>query len=390
MSTSSSPLMFLEAQQAAHPDLSRWYAEMADLYQRKLWHQLTVKLEQFVAMAVLQAGDTLIQLYHNFISDFETKINLLKLAHLAVIISRQYPERESAIAYLENVIEKLRATKERRKEEPVLYVQMQIAALKLQGGDEKDCKKLLEEGKVVMEEMTDIDATVHASIHWVSSQYFKSRQEYAEFYKSALLYLGFTSVDGLAESFKLDLAVDLSLAALLGEDVYNFGELLAHPIVNALKGSSFEWLLHVLEAFESGSLQKYDELCVKYAADLNAQPALVENERRLREKITILCLMDVIFSRPSDERTIPLTVISERTKLPVEGVEMLLMKTLSVHLIEGVIDQVSGTVRVSWVKPRVLSLPQVAALKDRLDTWLSKVHTTLLAVEAEAPDLLSG
>lgn len=28
-----------------------------------------------------------------------------------------------------------------------------------------------------------------------------------------------------------DLAFDLSLAALLGDNIYNFGELLAHPIV---------------------------------------------------------------------------------------------------------------------------------------------------------------
>lgn len=29
-----------------------------------------------------------------------------------------------------------------------------------------------------------------------------------------------------------NLAFDLSLAALLGENIYNFGELLAHPIVS--------------------------------------------------------------------------------------------------------------------------------------------------------------
>ena len=51
-------------------------------------------------------------LYHNFITDFETKINLLKLAHFAVIVSRQYSEKEAAINYLEEVIEKLQATKE--------------------------------------------------------------------------------------------------------------------------------------------------------------------------------------------------------------------------------------------------------------------------------------
>ena len=31
------------------------------------------------------------------------------------------------------------------------------------------------------------------------------------------------------------LAVDISLAALLGKDVYSFGELLQHPIVRALQ-----------------------------------------------------------------------------------------------------------------------------------------------------------
>jgi hypothetical protein len=38
-----------------------------------------------------------------------------------------------------------------------------------------------------------------------------------------------------------DLAFDLSLAALLGDHIYNFGELLAHPIVSPqsfLKGDS--------------------------------------------------------------------------------------------------------------------------------------------------------
>ncbi|KAJ0964375.1 hypothetical protein J5N97_029497 [Dioscorea zingiberensis] len=108
----SGALQYLESQRNSRPELAEWYAALADLYQRKLWHQLTLKLDQFVALAVVQAGDALIQLYNNFITDFETKINLLKLAHFAVIVSRQYSETEAAISYLESVIEKLRATRE--------------------------------------------------------------------------------------------------------------------------------------------------------------------------------------------------------------------------------------------------------------------------------------
>ncbi|XP_076911743.1 26S proteasome non-ATPase regulatory subunit 13 homolog B-like, partial [Bidens hawaiensis] len=334
-----------------------------------------------------EAGDALIKLYNNFITDFETKINLLKLAHFAVIVSRQYSDKVDAISYLEGVIEKLRATKESRIEEPILYIKMQIAAFNLEKGDQKECKNLLDDGKSTLDSMTDFDPSVYANYYWVSSQYHKSRQEFAEFYKSSLLYLAYTSVESLSDSFKLDLAFDLSL---LGDNIYNFGELLAHPIIKSLLGTKVEWLYYIPEAFNAGDLLRYQELCRVHAASLNAQPALVANEKKLLEKINILCLMEIIFSRPSDDRTIPLTIIAERTKLTVEDVEYLLMKSLSVHLIEGIIDQVEGTVYVSWVQPRVLGISQIKSLRDWLDNWVGKVHTALVSVEAETPDLVAS
>ena len=51
----------------------------------------------------------------------------------------------------------------------------------------------------------------------------------------------------------------------------------------------------MLRAFNHGDLHAYDALCLQHAHALNAQPALVAHERKLREKITILCLMELIF-----------------------------------------------------------------------------------------------
>ncbi|PKI38394.1 hypothetical protein CRG98_041220 [Punica granatum] len=374
-------LQYLESLRSSNPEMAEWYSAMGDLYQKKLWHQLSLKLEQFVAQAVSQ-------LYHNFITDFETKINLLKLAQFAVVVSRQYSEKKAAVTYLEGVIEKLLSTKEQRIEEPILCIKMQIAMFKLDE-DRKECKKLLEEGKSTLDSMTDIDPSVYASYYWVSSQYHKVHKEYAEFYRNALLYLAYTSVESLSDSFKQDLAFDLSLSALLGDNIYNFGELLAHPIIESLLGTKVEWMYHILQAFNAGDSVRYQELCHIHNAALNAQPGLVENEKQLLEKINILCLMEIIFSRPSEDRTIPLDVIAQRAKLSIKDVEHLLMKSLSVHLIEGIIDQVDGTVHVSWVQPRVLGIPQIKSLRDRLDNWADKVHTALLSIESETPDLVA-
>lgn len=69
----------------------------------------------------------------------------------------------------------------------------------------------------------------------------------------------------------------------------------------------------------------------------------------------------------SDARTIPSSVIVDQTKLSVEDVDHLLGKSLSFHLIEGIIDQVESTVHVSSVQPRVLGMLQIKSLRDRLD-----------------------
>ncbi|BAT77862.1 hypothetical protein VIGAN_02046500 [Vigna angularis var. angularis] len=45
-------LQYLESLRNAHPELVEWYNSLADLYQKKLWHQLTLKLEQSEGSAV--------------------------------------------------------------------------------------------------------------------------------------------------------------------------------------------------------------------------------------------------------------------------------------------------------------------------------------------------
>ena len=70
---------------------------------------------------------------------------------------------------------------------------------------------------------------------------------------------------------------------------------------------------------------------------------------------------------------------------PLHGVEYLLMKALSVHLIEGIIDQVESKVNVTWVQPRVLLKPQIAELSCRLEGWIEKVKGVGDALQEAGP-----
>lgn len=371
--TSSKCVDFLQQLQTELPDSKDAISELASLYQRKLWHQLTLKLEECFTKPAFNRGDLPWRIYTSFLSDFASKINLLKLAQLAVHVSKYLPDQSQKAQFLQSVIDNIKEMKQPRSDEPVLFLNMHLAQHHLECGQVQECKVLVEGGKETLEGLSDVDPSVSASVYYIGSLYYKLKKDYAEFYRSSMMYLAFISSEALAYELKLPLAVDIGLAALLGEGIYNFAQLLSHPIVKVLDSSPYAWLHEMLAAFNAGDLHAYDALCSKHAAVLNQQPDLVAHERQLREKVTISCLITLISELPPESRRIPLAVIAQRTKLSVDGVEFLLMKALALHLIEGTIDQVDEEVQVSWVQPRALTRQQVAGLKDRLDTWISKV-----------------
>ena len=66
-----------------------------------------------------------------------------------------------------------------------------------------------------------------------------------------------------------DRAFNIGLAAIVGDGVYNFGELLAHDILAALNGTPNEWLIQVLYAFNSGDIEKFNALKEKWGQQVN-------------------------------------------------------------------------------------------------------------------------
>lgn len=226
-----SPVDYLETLQTAQPGLSEDVAELASLYQRKLWHQLTLKVEDCFSKPQWNQGSLPMDLYNNFIADFGYKINLLKLSQFAVHVAKHISDPEQTLAYLQSVSDKLKEQKLPRSEQPLLFLKMHIAQQQLEMGQVQECKTTVEEAKTELGHLADVDPSVSAAVYYVSSLYYKVKKDYAEFYRSSMMYLAFISSDSLSYDFKLPLAVDIGLAALLGEGIYNFAQLLMHPIV---------------------------------------------------------------------------------------------------------------------------------------------------------------
>lgn len=68
------------------------------------------------------------------------------------------------------------------------------------------------------------ETAVHSAYYRLRSEYYKAVGPPDSFYRSALMFLAYTPLEGIPQAERYTLATDISLAALTGEGVFNFGE----------------------------------------------------------------------------------------------------------------------------------------------------------------------
>jgi 26S proteasome regulatory subunit N9 len=117
---------------------------------------------------------------------------------------------------------------------------------------------------------------------------------------------------------------------------------------------------------------------------------LAAHEVKLRQKISLLCLMEMTFKRPAHKRYLTFTEIAAETKLPLKEVEILIMKALAQNLVKGDIDEVAGVVNMKWVQPRVLDRPQAASMVKTFDDWMASVTSMEKLIETHASEILTN
>lgn len=292
----------------------------------------------------------------------------------------QYTDKREAVAFIEKLAPKVKNNTDAHSLCKVLAGQILLEKL----NDLEATKTIIEEVEVTLDNGDGV-STVHGKFYLLASQYYRMQGDHSQYYRTALRYLGCVDVAALPLGDRQQHAFFLGLAALLGDGVYNLGELLAHPVLEALRGGDRAWVVELLHAFNAGDIARFEAMRPQWGAvaDLAAQ------ELFLRQKISLLCLMEMTFKRPAHRRQLTFAEIAAETRLPVAEIELLVMKALAQGLVRGAIDQVASTVHMTWVQPRVLDRTQIAAMVQRLDLWCKHVSSMELLLENKASEILT-
>jgi len=380
---------YLARKKENSPDnVAEHFQTLENFYVNKLWNQVAEQTHLLVYDNQFTSVVDLKEFYDHFIHEFQHRINVLKLVEIIIPVANHLFNsvgKDEAYAFLAT----LEKTVSKSDEAAVRMRTAQIALHLRDKRIDESCKdvesirKMIEETREQLDKIPGV-TSVHAPFFKVSSHYQKEVGNHAGYYREALRYLGCEDLDGLSETEKKDQAVALAHAAMLGSDIYNFGELLAHPILKSLKGAGNEYLLELLYAFNSGDLEKFR----KYEKRWITLPNFKESKELLEGKIRLLCLMEMAMTRPPKRRYLSFDEVASRAQLPADKVEFLVMKALSNNLIQGSIDQVERSVRVTWVQPRVLSLEQIGNLAERINLWRRDVESMEGLLKSEAKDII--
>lgn len=349
----------------ADPQLGQLFYAFEDLYERKLWHQLTICLDEFYKSG-LSKGIRL-RLYTQFVSEFKWKLKQIKLVEFLLAALVEIEDPQEKLEYLTSLAQGLQAQEKLDKEQALLFIEIESARCKLHLKLENEARDDLDKIDKKISALDGVDLKLNQSYFSTNSEYYKVKSDYNNFYYQSLLLLSTVTLEELPLLDQQRLAYELSISALLADKIYNFGELLTHPILKTLEKSEYQWLVDLLLSLNSGNIDQFS----KNLIHLEKNPLLKNSESFLKQKICLMTLVELVFSKSI--RIISFKDVSKATLLSLNEVEHLVMRALSLGLLKGSIDQISQTISISWVQPRIINQAQIASMKQKLVEWDSNV-----------------
>ncbi|KAI9844464.1 MAG: 26S proteasome regulatory subunit [Sclerophora amabilis] len=388
--------LLVEWRDATPPNLQHYFISFEDYWERKLWHQLTDSILEYFGTA--ESEPQRLPMYHDFVLAFAGKLNQLKLVRIGLSASTQIEDRRACLNFTKDL-----AALVNKPESQDGYVFACSAAsnILLELTEVEEARRLLDDSQRILDSFDSVENIVHASFYQANSEYYRVRAlarhvhsqsssncsqvkaQFGPYYRNSLLYLACIDVDKLAWQPRETRAYQLCLAALISDEIYNFGELLLHPILDSLINTQHAWLRDLLFAFNRGDLAAYDVL----AGNISKNQLLDEHKLFLYQKISLAALTEAVFKRPSHERAMMFSAISAETKVQPDEIEHLLMKAFSLGLLRGSIDQVDGVADIKWVQPKVLDKKQIESMRLRLKQWDSNVNNLGTWIEGVGQDV---
>ena len=369
-----------------YPSLKTLFEEIDSNLNQNLWYQLSENLISISNKPELQNSKDLIQLYNGLVLFIEPTLNPMKYLEFVQNMLHNYKDKmEEALVFVEN-IERKNAQKYKGEEKIFIKIIKGFCFLEL--------NKMYELEEVVKNTEQDfsgnieIDSSLYSQYYKLSTLYYEKKEDYDNFYNNAFQYLAYETK--ISNEDKLNLCYKMCSAMLIGEKLYNFAELLEKDFFKLMTGSKYEWISNLILSFNSAKVDQFLSMVKQNEKIIKENPVLKSNFDFLEIKIRIAALLDLIFQKNKNERTISFEEICKVCDTSLDKIEYICMKALSQGLLKGYIDEVEKKFIVTWIQPKYLDKEKINFMKEKFTSWIEKSKKVLRDLQDNTSVLLNN
>lgn len=285
-------------------ELNNIIYQLEDFYERKLWHQLTQVLDQIyypidptntTTSSLIITSNLKNRLYNLFIKQFQLKLNPIKVVDYLLESFENDPKEtlSTLLTLKKDFINDLKRSHNYRvtdddddnddneeeeenqdeelkqliqDDEAVIYVKLQIARYYLKLHQLNKAEDILIDVAPKFESLNNnLNSKINSAYYLEKTEHAKILNNYNDYYSNGLLYL--SSVTNLTDEEKNKLRYELCIAALLGDKIYNFGELILHDIFQEISqpsssttSSQYNWLYQLIINLNAGNVDNFNQM----------------------------------------------------------------------------------------------------------------------------------
>lgn len=341
-------------------DLVNLSYELEDFSERRLWHQLALSLDKLYSIS---DRDLKVIVYKQFIYKYAKKINGVKMVDyiLGAFSGDECFKRLNDIRQLVSIT----------NEEFDIYSNLHIARYYIDFRRLDDYWKIMDNlDYKFTRTINDFRPNLIGAYYLTKCLYCKYKGNYNSFYTNGLLYLSSDSnLTNVSNTSPGVFAFDLAISALLGDKIYNFGELIVHKVFQTLR-QIHAWIFELIIHLHSGRIKEFS-VCLDAA--IAQYPSLAQHRVFLNQKVIIMSLVRMISINTALNKSLTFKEIMECTNTDINDVEHLVIKCFALGLFRGHINQINQVVTVTWIEPRILDLEQIKGLYNHLQNWNKNV-----------------
>ena len=368
-----------------YPDLKNLFDDIDSNLNQRLWFQLSENLLNLSNNPKLQQSKDLIEIYNGLVFFIESTLNPMKyLLYVQNMLYNYKGKMDEALKFVENI----ENTHKHFKGEAKISIKLLKGFCYLDLNQIYDLEEIIKDTENEFSKNIEIDSSLYSQYYKLTTLFYEKKNDYDKFYNNAFQYLAYETK--LPNEEKLDLCYKMCSAMLIGEKLYNFAELIEKDFFKLMHGSKYEWISNLILSFNSAKVDQFLSMVGQNKKQIEENPILKERKDFLPVKIRIAALLDHIFQKNKNERTLTFEEICKVCVTEEDKIEYISMKALSHGLIKGYIDQVEKKLIVNWIQPKYLDKEKIVFIQDKFTGWIDKAKRVLVDLQDNGAALLNN